>query len=542
MFRALKISHRTLATFGIVAFLLILLGGFNLKQMADIRSAGQIIESDSMPSLAKADEIALSITRMRVEVLRLAANPDKAVQDKANEMIGKLSAQVHASFRDYQRLISSDEEQEAISKLETVFNEYMSILAQVQALFAQGKPDEGSALINTGLAPRGIAVNDVSMLLQKINHEEANKMGQDAASIYSQAQLVIFMAVAIALTATVVLALLLASSIIKPIGQALELARYIASGDLSHPIKSEGRDEAAELLQALAAMQSNLKQTIGHISDSAQQLSTSAEEMSAVMEDSKRGLHQQNDRIAQAVTAVNEMTSAVEQVASSAVSTSEASMASSRAAQEGRVQLSDAISSIQALTGDVLSASDRAETLARETINISKILDVIRGVAEQTNLLALNAAIEAARAGEAGRGFAVVADEVRALAQRTDESTRQIESIVGSVNQGTGQTVEALQRSVERAQSTLDKANAAGSALISITSTVADINDRNLFIASASEQQAHMTREVDRSLVSIRELSVQTAAGAEQTYVATQELSRLAVDLNAMVRNFKLGH
>ncbi|WP_425298844.1 methyl-accepting chemotaxis protein [Pseudomonas duriflava] len=287
-------------------------------------------------------------------------------------------------------------------------------------------------------------------------------------------------------------------------------------------------------------MQDNLRQTISQIGDSAHLLSASAEEMSAVMEESSRGLQRQNGQIEMAATAVNEMTAAVEDVATNAVSTSEASRVSSESAQQGRIQLSDAIDSIQALTHDVLSASQRAEALAAQTQNISKMLDVIRAVAEQTNLLALNAAIEAARAGDAGRGFAVVADEVRALAHRTGESTREIESMIGSIQQGTGQTVDALQTSAERARSTLDKANAAGQALSVITENVAGINDRNLLIASASEEQAQVAREVDRNLVSIRDLSVQTATGAQQTQAATQELSRLAADLNGLVKRFSL--
>ncbi|WP_409520286.1 MULTISPECIES: methyl-accepting chemotaxis protein [Pseudomonas] len=287
-------------------------------------------------------------------------------------------------------------------------------------------------------------------------------------------------------------------------------------------------------------MQGNLRSTIGQINDSAHQLSSASEEMNAVMSESTRGLQRQNDEIEQAATAVNEMTAAVEDVAGNAVSTSEASRAASQSAAQGRTQLTEAINSIQALTTDVLGASQSAEELAEQALNISKVLDVIRAVAEQTNLLALNAAIEAARAGDAGRGFAVVADEVRALAHRTGESTREIESMIGSIQQGTGQTVQALQSSAERARSTLEKANAAGEALSTITSNVADINDRNLLIASASEQQAQVAREVDRSLVSIRDLSVQTAAGAQQTSVAIQELARLAVDLNGLVRRFSL--
>ena len=168
------------------------------------------------------------------------------------------------------------------------------------------------------------------------------------------------------------------------------------------------------------------------------------------------------------------------------------------------------------------------------------MLDVIRSVAEQTNLLALNAAIEAARAGDAGRGFAVVADEVRGLAKRTGESTREIESMIGSIKQGTGLTVDALQQTASRAQGTLEKAYTAGVALTEIADAVAGINERNLVIASASEEQAQVAREIDRNLASIRDLSVQTSAGAQQTSVATQELSRLAVKLNETVNRFRM--
>ena len=540
MFRHLKISYRTLLSFGAVALLLIILGISNLMQMADIRRAGQVIEHNAMPSLATADEIALNITRLRVEVLRLVANPDKAVQARSNQTIATLDGKIQETFKKYETLVSNEQERQALSTLKTTFQEYMNILAKVQGFVSQEDLPSANKLINTELAPRGIIVNDQNILLQKINQDTAAKAGQAAAESYSQAQMVVISIIILAVIVTIILALLLTASIVKPIGQAVSVAKQIAGGDLSQNVKAQGRDEAAELLQALAAMQVNLRQTIGQIGDSATQLSSAADEMSAVMDESTRGLQRQNDEIEQAATAVNEMTSAVEGVASNAVSTSEASQASSHSAQQGRAQLSDAIASIEALTSDVLGASQSAEELAEQALNISKVLDVIRAVAEQTNLLALNAAIEAARAGDAGRGFAVVADEVRALAHRTGESTREIESMIGSIQQGTGHTVQALQSSAERARSTLEKANAAGEALSTITSNVADINDRNLLIASASEQQAQVAREVDRSLVSIRDLSVQTAAGAQQTSVATQELARLAVDLNGLVRRFSL--
>jgi methyl-accepting chemotaxis protein len=186
----------------------------------------------------------------------------------------------------------------------------------------------------------------------------------------------------------------------------------------------------------------------------------------------------------------------------------------------------------------VNATSERVQSLAQQTVDISKVLDVIRSVAEQTNLLALNAAIEAARAGEAGRGFAVVADEVRALAQRTGQSTREIETLIGKVQQSTRETVDAMQSSAEQTSETLHRANRTDHALNLITTAVGVINDRNIVIATAAEQQAQVAREVDGNLMRIRDLSQQTSQGAEQTSAASHDLSRLAIELKAMTNRF----
>lgn len=234
------------------------------------------------------------------------------------------------------------------------------------------------------------------------------------------------------------------------------------------------------------------------------------------------------------------MTAAVEEVASNAVATSEASRESDRIAQHGREQVKQTVTSIESLAEDVTSNATQVEDLAQKVHGISKVLDVIRSIAEQTNLLALNAAIEAARAGDAGRGFAVVADEVRALAHRTQQSTQEIEQMIGGIRQGTDSAVSSMQQSNIRAHSTLELAKAAGMALEEIASAFTLINERNLVIASASEEQAAVAREVDRNLMNIRDLAMQTSAGANQTSAASQELSRLAVDLNNMVAKFSV--
>ncbi|WP_443200906.1 methyl-accepting chemotaxis protein [Pseudomonas sp. B14(2022)] len=293
-------------------------------------------------------------------------------------------------------------------------------------------------------------------------------------------------------------------------------------------------------MQALKAMQANLRTTLLSISDSSSQLASTSEEMHAVTENANTGMQQQSHEVEMAATAVTEMSAAVEEVARNASAASEAATRSNSAAVAGRARVDETVEAISLMVSSVGDASNEVQGLAVMATDISKVLDVIRAIAEQTNLLALNAAIEAARAGEAGRGFAVVADEVRALAHRTQTSTSEIEQMITSIQKGTGAAVSAMSNTNIQAQKTLDTARGAGSALVEITETIDDITERNVLIATASEEQAQVAREVDRSLVSIRDLSSQASEGSNQTALASSELSKLAAELNRMVNQFRL--
>ncbi|WP_413468930.1 methyl-accepting chemotaxis protein [Pseudomonas sp. FME51] len=233
------------------------------------------------------------------------------------------------------------------------------------------------------------------------------------------------------------------------------------------------------------------------------------------------------------------MSAAVEEVARNAVYTSEQSQSTAISAHEGNSQVSHTLTAIEQLSATIHSTSGEVQELADKAQRISSVLDVIRAVADQTNLLALNAAIEAARAGEHGRGFAVVADEVRALAHRTQQSTAEIEEMISNIQQGTERTVAAMEISNTMASGTQEQSQKASEAFARVSTAVNEINERNLVIASAAEEQAQVAQEVDRNLVNIRDLSTQSAAGAEQTSASSRELSRLAVELNELVTRFQ---
>ena len=351
----------------------------------------------------------------------------------------------------------------------------------------------------------------------------------------------------IMLIGTALLALLLAGGslatcmllrLLKQLNVALEVAERIAEGDLSQPIEALGADEPARLLIALQHMQHGLRGTVQQIVGSAERLASTAGELSAVTTEATQGLHRQSGELDQAATAVTELTSAIEEVARNAVSASEVSQAANERSRQGQESVTRTVDAIESLAGEIEHTAGALQSLAGQIGDIGSVLDVIRGIAEQTNLLALNAAIEAARAGESGRGFAVVADEVRALAQRTQDSTKQIETIIGTVQQGSQSALSAMHNSNGKTRDTLEVARIAGAALNAIATAIAQINERNLSIASATEEQSYVAREVDSNLLNIRDVSAQTSAGANQTQASSRELAGLAGELNGMVKHF----
>jgi len=538
--RNMNIAPRAFLGFAFIGALMLFLGVFALNQMSKIRGAAEDITLSSVPSIRALDEFTQLTLRLRVLSYRLLTNREPDVQQKTLDTFELRDQQIRAAQAIYEKLIDSREERTAYDEYVSLLGQYRQIETRMKSLSQTNQVEALRTLINSELLSNSEQVNAVLARLLDINNKMALVTNQEAKDQYDLAFNLVVGLLALATALTVLFAWLLTRSITVPIAQALEAAEEVAEGNLTRPIKVDGNDEAGRLLAAMAKMQDKLRDTLQRIAGSATQLASAAEELNAVTDESARGLTQQNNEIEQAATAVNEMTSAVEEVARNAVSTSEASRNATTSAGDGRDLVQETVSAIERMSGDVQATATLIGDLANESRDIGKVLDVIRGLADQTNLLALNAAIEAARAGEAGRGFAVVADEVRALAHRTQQSTSEIERMIGSIQAGTEHAVDSMRNSTERAESTLNIAKGAGLSLDTINTAIVEINERNLVIASAAEEQAQVAREVDRNLVNIRDLSVQSATGASQTSAASNELSRLAVDLNGMVGRFRL--
>ena len=355
-----------------------------------------------------------------------------------------------------------------------------------------------------------------------------------------QAQSTLGIATVVALILGVLAAWIITRQITVPLGQTLVAVERVASGDLTHNLSVDRRDELGQLQGSIQRMTVELRQLISGIGEGVTQIASAAEELSAVTEQTSAGVNSQKVETDQVATAMHEMTATVQEVARNAEEASEAAVAADQQAREGDKVVNEAIAQIERLATEVGHSTEAMAELKRESDKIGSVLDVIKSVAQQTNLLALNAAIEAARAGEAGRGFAVVADEVRSLAQRTQKSTEEIEELISGLQNGTRQVATIMDNSRELTVSSVELTRRAGTSLESITRTVSAIQSMNQQIAAAAEEQSATAEEINRSVLNVRDVSEQTSAASEETAASSVELARLGSHLQALVGRFRV--
>ncbi|KTC16031.1 chemotaxis protein [Pseudomonas marginalis ICMP 11289] len=542
--RQFKFSTKLLSAFIICALITLAVGGLGMTGVTRLGNALEQTFSNNLVSVGNTNETLTSMTAHNRGLYRLLDAQDGGVSETDKERVRQALAddlaRAQKVFAAYRATPLEDDERVAGDQLEQMLPAYIAGSQQVVEMMRAGDLQNARTRLNNLSTEGFVKIRAYLRTIIDSNNRQIKEGAVAAAELRNKSVMMLEIGVVIAFIVAILLGIFITRMITRPLAVAVVSAQRIAGGDLTQPIVSTSSDEAGLLLDALSNMQDGLKGTIQQIASASDQLASAAEELSAVTNESTRGLTRQNDEIQQAATAVNQMTAAVEEVARNAVSTSEASKTATEDAVDGRGQVDHTVKGITTMVHEITQSTGAVSELAGHVREISKVLDVIRSIAEQTNLLALNAAIEAARAGEQGRGFAVVADEVRALAHRTQASTVEIEGMISTVQSGADGAVAAMGKSLSLATHTQEQALRAGSALEKITQGVATINERNLVIASASEEQAQVAREVDRNLLNIQDLSTQSAAGADQTNASSQELSRLATSFNGMVAKFKL--
>lgn len=332
---------------------------------------------------------------------------------------------------------------------------------------------------------------------------------------------------------------LLQRQVFRPMTQIAEEMSHCANGDLTRSIHAVGLLDTRTMANSLQNLVLKLRQQVQLIDASAKEVATSSRHIATVSEQTRCHSDLQKQEMEQSATAINEMTCASAEVAQSALNADNAAHETQRVANEGAAVVTASMAMVSKLAHEVSCASESIESLADDVNNISSILDVIRSIADQTNLLALNAAIEAARAGEQGRGFAVVADEVRNLAARTQDSTREIQAMIERLQQGTRGAIAVMNSSSEQAQASVAQIHRAGDALEAIKGSTNQISMANTQIASAAEEQSAVAEEINRSIDSVKDSAIDLAAGCTQMSGASQELNTASAQLQQLVAQFR---
>ncbi len=466
--------------------------------------------------------------------------------------LSKLIQQARFQVRGYTYSGKVEAEQPALDAIDNALKKITELEGQLPAQFQANLQEASTSLqayraavsqyrdsqvANT--AALKIATEQGDILLghsNKLTTSQTAVRDTDAA----QAKQLLLLATALALIFGMVAAWAITRQITIPLNQTLKVAERVASGDLSHNLNSTRQDELGQLQRAMQSMSVGLRELIGGISDGVTQIASAAEQLSAVTEQTSAGVNSQKVETDQVATAMNEMAATVQEVARNAEEASEAAVAADQQAREGDKVVGEAIAQIERLATEVGNSTVAMGDLQRESDKIGSVLDVIKSVAQQTNLLALNAAIEAARAGEAGRGFAVVADEVRSLAQRTQKSTEEIEELIVGLQSGTQQVATIMDNSRSLTDSSVELTRRAGNALGNITRTVSTIQAMNSQIATAAEQQSAVAEEINRSVLNVRDVSEQTSSASEETAASSAELARLGIYLQTLVGRFRI--
>ncbi|MGL6420054.1 methyl-accepting chemotaxis protein [Aeromonas allosaccharophila] len=541
-YKNLSIGKKIAVVFAVIAAVNVIFGIFLSSELRGVRDRVLNFTDSTLPSVLSVETLLYDVSYVRRAQFALLMVNDAADLQARRSRIQQNIQKVDNAFHVYEATVGADHERQVFNQAKQQWLSYQRSVNEFDQLLVQGQQDQAKEQLFASNAAFGSLEQAVNALID-VN---LGFVKENRSSLLGSVSMVIsFAMVSIGslLLFMMVMTWFLTRQICLPLQAVVAQANAIAAGDLTHQLERQhiGRDELGALAKASLKMQDNLRGLIEEVVAAVTQLGAAIEEVSAVSEQSAKGIQSQQQEISLVATAMTQMKATVADVAGNTESASESASSANALARSGNQDVQRSLVAITRVAEEIEQAGTLVAELERESAQINVVVDVIRSIADQTNLLALNAAIEAARAGEQGRGFAVVADEVRTLAGRTQASTGEIVAIIETLQSRANQAKEVTGLSCDMIRQCVTQSEQTGTGIQQIEEAVAQIADMAIQIASACGEQDAVSDELGRNVERINESANEVAQGADHTARACLELSQLAVGLRQTIGRFRLA-
>ncbi|MDM5138379.1 methyl-accepting chemotaxis protein [Aeromonas bestiarum] len=541
-YKNLSIGKKIAVVFAVIAAVNVIFGIFLSSELRGVRDRVLNFTDSTLPSVLSVETLLYDVSYVRRAQFALLMVDDAADLQARRGRIQDNVQKVERAFRAYESTVGADHERQVFNRAKQDWQQYLNSVNAVDQLLVQGQLAQAKAQLFQSNAAYGALEQSVNSLVE-VN---LGFVKENRGSLLDSVNMVTsFAMVSIGSLLLFMMAMtwFLTRQICLPLQAVVAQANAIAAGDLTHQLDRQhiGRDELGMLAKASLKMQDNLRGLIEEVVAAVTQLGAAIEEVSAVSEQSAHGIQSQQQEISLVATAMTQMKATVADVAGNTETASESASSANALARRGNQDVQSSLVAITRVAEEIEQAGTLVAELERESAQINVVVDVIRGIADQTNLLALNAAIEAARAGEQGRGFAVVADEVRTLAGRTQASTGEIVAIIETLQARANQAKEVTGQSCDMIRQCVVQSEQTSNGIQQIEEAVAQIADMAIQIASACGEQDAVSDELGRNVERINESSNEVAIGADHTARACLELSQLAAGLKQTIGRFRLA-
>lgn len=542
MFKNLSIGKKLIGGFVAVAFIAGIIGFIGISKIRTIGAADLMLYEKITVPTAQLLKISTSFQMIRAEVLYLVRSTTAAEKEKHISAVKTLQEVIDKEAVLYEKTILTEEGRNMFAEFKKQRANYYELYSKLVQLSLSGQDKEVQAIIESGtLAKTGREFNETINKTVDIKVSVGKTTADSNKAIITNASLVMTGLAVAGMILALMLGIFISRGVTRPLANGVEVARRLADGDLTVEVVVESKDETGQLMAAMQTMVHNLRDMITNTVDISTSIASASNQLQSTAQQIATGAEEVAAQTSTVATASEEMAATSSDIARNCTMAADASQHSTNAANAGAAVVQETITGMNIIADRVRRTSTTVEALGSRSEEIGEIVGTIEDIADQTNLLALNAAIEAARAGEQGRGFAVVADEVRALAERTTKATKEIGAMIKAIQNETKVAVRAMEEGVTEVEKGAASSQKSGQALKEILDRISEVSMQVSQIATAAEEQTATTNEVTSNVHQITEVVHQTANGAEETASAAAQLAKQAENLQLLIRRFKLA-